>query len=716
MSHVIRLNTASTPLNHLHHQPCINLSFNPSLFFHITNLITHHSAKQSTLNNISIYQNKNMPLSLTDLPYTIFTTIITTHLTPSQTILCRRLSRAFLAALTRSDLCISLILTHFPRSLEGRRLRAYLKSNNLDALEGGDWAAVFARLARRYFHLGNALPWKVEKVKVLKDEDGEGVLRGVAPWNRHLSLNGKTAAFHFWDPVWTVAPVEGLLVYPAPLREEDYDASCVNGGGEGGGGVRYRARDLQTGKEVDVPFDLRGKIVRRVRVSHGVLVFEWCEQKEELLSHDETTGRVYRHYATVYSVRRRGAWDGVIPQRGGGDGSSSEMPWPAAYTWEFELRCEFAIHPVGFALDHQDRFFSTHNATHYAVYTWQPRSPASGSQEYGGGGPLESLTIWEFFNPPTSDTTTTPEPQSPRIIRTMSTLDLHHSAIRQGTAPALRAMALDDCTWDHSTSSPCGHLFITEEEHRWSAGLQSSSNPPRLHRVKTTGIPLVGEGPRWVDDCGGGGGVNLRFCWRGRWRRAMTEEAEDGVMLPHDDDGSGGGEEEDHVSSAERAWSRSQTWPGRAPCWRHDDFPYVTLSEVFDAAAGVRVIARDCFMLETLSVHIRPRIRVQGVGPDGEKVVSRRVSSGTATTTLASTPTTNHEPFSQQQTQIAAAAGKNTAGGGKTSTTTTEGPDGHEVQFADALWSEMMGKGFICGDERWLVGEDTKGDVTILVF
>ncbi|KAL7821716.1 hypothetical protein V8C44DRAFT_315523 [Trichoderma aethiopicum] len=457
-------------------------------------------------------------------------------------------------------------------------------------------------------------------------------------------------------------------------------------------------------------FDLRGKIVRRVRVSHGVLVFEWCEQEEALSRDEATTGRVYRHYATVYSVRRRGAWDGVIPQRGGGgDGSSSEMMM--AYTWEFELRCEFAIYPVGLALDHQDRFFSTHNATHYAIYTWQPRSPASGSQE-NGGGPVESLTIWEFNPPPSvqhpSDNTS-PEPQSPRIIRTMSTLDLHHSAIRQGTAPALRAMALDDCTWDALHSSACGHLFITEEEHRWSAGPQSSSNPPRLHRVKTTGIPLVGEGPRWVDDCGGGGGVNLRFCWRGRWRRAMTEaEDNDGVMLPHD--GEDSGEDDDDVWSPERAWSRSQTWPGRAPCWRHDDFPYVTLSEVFDAAAGVRVIARDCFMLETLSVHIRPRIRVQGVGPDGEKVVSRRASSGTATT-LGTTTTTNHESCSQN-----AAAGKNTAGGGKTSTTTTEGPDGHEVQFADAMWSEMMGKGFICGDERWLVGEDTKGDVTILVF
>ncbi|OTA07431.1 hypothetical protein A9Z42_0083250 [Trichoderma parareesei] len=699
-----------------------------------------------------------MPLSLTDLPYTIFTTIIA-HLSPTQTILCRRLSRAFLSALTRADLCISLILSHFPRSLEGRRLRTYLKTGNLAALESGDWAAVFAKLARRYYHLGNALPWKVEKVQVLKDEE---VLRGVAPWNRHLSLNGKTAAFHFWDPVWTVAPKEGLLVYPAApplLQGEDDDddkgASAGGGGGGGGGGAAarycYRARDLQTGREVDVPFDLRGRIVRRVRISHGVLVFEWCEQEPlssspPLVVGNETTTteRVHRHYATAYSVRRRGSWDGVIPRRhtdaGVAHDGSSEMP---TCSWEFELRCEFEIHPVGLSLDHHDRFFSTHNATHYAVYTWQP-PPRSPDAAWPDNEPLETLTIWEF-NPANSHperpetASSSPPPSrpdpttsSPRIIRTLNNAQLRAFAILQHDAPALRAMALDDSTWDAARASACGHVFFTEEEHRWSAGPHSRPSRPRLHRVKTTGIPLVGAGPRWVDDCGGGGGVNLRFCWRGRWRRDMTEmdEDEDDGIMPHDDDGDGegsvGGDDDKRgIWSPERAWSHSQTWPGRAPCWRHDDFPYVTLSEVFDAAAGVRVIARDCFMLETLSVHIRPKIRVQGVGPNGAKLVSRRASSGTdtkkTTTTMTTTTFTNTAtPSPQTQTPIeknsttTTAAAAITEGGRKSTattsntaartstTTTTQGPDGHEVQFADAMWSEMMGKGFICGDERWL--------------
>ncbi|UKZ80803.1 hypothetical protein TrVFT333_008568 [Trichoderma virens FT-333] len=631
-----------------------------------------------------------MALALTDLPYTIFSDIIS-RLSATEAILCQRVSRLFREALTRNDLCISLILAHFPRSLEGRRLRTHLRKGELGALERGDWAAVFARLARRYFHLGNAVPWKVVKVPVLKDEKR---LRGVTPWNRFLSLNGKTAPFHFWDPVWAVAPAEGLLVYPAPLGE---DAGLL-------------ARDLETGIEVEVPFDMRGKIVRRVRISHGILMIEWCEQ--EAINVIDGAEPVHRHYATAYTFRRIGSWGGVIPSRGSNVGS---MP---TYSWAFEFRCECKIHHLGLPVSHQDRFFSTHNATHYVVYTWQPtRTPWEDE-------PLERLTIWEFGTPstyrPSQDPSGTANPDDasgPYIIRSMTNGQLREWAIRQSDTPALRVMALDNCTWDAARGTACGHVFLTEEEHRWSAGPHSSSNPPRLHRVKTTGIPLIGEGPRWVDDCGGGGGVNLPFCWGCRWRRRMT-----GMDENTNDDSSGDGSD----SSPEKAWSNSQTWPGRAPCWRHDDFPYVTLSEVFDAAAGVRVIARDCFMLETLSVHIRPKIRIQGIGASGAKFTARgntmsrttrRRRRRTRRPSAARTGSGSNSNASHQN-QSQTTDGNETAGNSSSSKggATTQGPDGQEVQFADEMWSEMMAKGFICGDERWLVGEDVKGDVTILIF
>ncbi|KAK5990646.1 hypothetical protein PT974_08915 [Cladobotryum mycophilum] len=188
----------------------------------------------------------------------------------------------------------------------------------------------------------------------------------------------------------------------------------------------------------------------------------------------------------------------------------------------------------------------------------------------------------------------------------------------------------------------------------------------------------MGEGPRWVDGCGGG--EDLRFCWRGSWRRRVLDVG----------DGEGCTEQGD--------WFTSETWAGKAPCWRHDDFPYITVSEVFDAAAGVRVIARDCFMLETLSVHVRPKLRIQGV---------------------KSTPETPHHA-NPSQSRSSSRSGISSGSGSDNSSHDdeehAEGPDGQEVQFTDGFWAELMGKGFICGDERWIVGEDRKGDVTILHF
>ena len=39
-----------------------------------------------------------------------------------------------------------------------------------------------------------------------------------------------------------------------------------------------------------------------------------------------------------------------------------------------------------------------------------------------------------------------------------------------------------------------------------------------------------------------------------------------------------------------------------------------------------------------------------------------------------------------------------------------------EVQFADDMWSELVHKGHIAGDERWVLGEDEAGRITIVRF
>ena len=545
-------------------------------------------------------------MKLFDLPYEVFADIIS-RLSAIDIIRLRLVSSRAHAALTRPDLSITLILALFPRSLEGRLLREHISSSSNDVLGSRDWSLVFTRLARRYFHLSTATPRQTLKLDTLKNTDR---IRGVNPWNRFLRLDDRTAPFHYREPSWTFDAKEGLLVYPAP------------------DGLGYQARDVETGEQVAVPFELEGKVVRRVRLCQGVLVLEWCEAT----GYHALNEREYahRHFATAFDVRRRGAWDGALPIKGE----------TALSLWDIRFRSEWKIHYLGLPLSANDRFYSTHNATHYVVYIWQPmRSP------WGEDDPLERLIVWEIgkasaYRPsrdPGDKCRPAEDSGGPRVIHKLINHELAQWGVRQSDTPSLRALYLDDCTWDENTNSACGHVFFHEEEHRWSAGPHSNPDPPRLHTVKSTGVPISGEGPRWVDDCGESD-PTMSFCWRGPRR------------------GSGG------EGRAEEAW------PGRAPCWRHDDFPYLTVSEAYDPIAGVRFTARHCFMLETLSVLVRPKLRVAGVGWGG---------------------------------------GVDEAG---------DGPHGDEVQFGDAWWEELLGKGYLVGDERWVVGEDQEGDITVIKF
>jgi hypothetical protein len=98
-----------------------------------------------------------------------------------------------------------------------------------------------------------------------------------------------------------------------------------------------------------------------------------------------------------------------------------------------------------------------------------------------------------------------------------------------------------------------------------------------------------------------------------------------------------------------------------------------------DFAAGVRITARRCFMLETVSVHMRPVVAIKGATPATEDqdggVTRRRPSHAKAVSTRS-----------------------------------------NQVYFPDEMWSELVGKGHIAGDERWVVGEDEKGRITVVRF
>lgn len=41
---------------------------------------------------------------------------------------------------------------------------------------------------------------------------------------------------------------------------------------------------------------------------------------------------------------------------------------------------------------------------------------------------------------------------------------------------------------------------------------------------------------------------------------------------------------------------------------------------------------------------------------------------------------------------------------------------GYEISLRDDLWTQLLGKGKICGDERFLIGENAKQEIVICNF
>ncbi|KAM7209072.1 hypothetical protein V8F20_000681 [Naviculisporaceae sp. PSN 640] len=777
---------------------------------------------------------------ITELPCDLFLLIIA-YLPPRTCIRCRRVSRQWYEAFTSEDISLLLLRWNFPRCREMRLAAAAaslsslspkalesldsLSSNNLAvelkcfAAAAHSWSSTFAAVARRYHHLRHAKPRVVDKIELAglsQNQDGDGPpsvlsFRGVAQWNRYLRLDQNTANFHYDDPSWWYSQEDGVLVYPAAVRINDRDESHSEPLlTESETGYIYQVLDLSTGTQVSVPFDVRHKHIRRVRLSQGVLVFEWAEALPYHQLNDREV--VHRHFVTAFDVVR-------IPSElsHASPGTTSESG-DTRWTWTVKLRSEWKLHFLGLPLNRSDRFFSAHTATHYAVYFWQP------NRSLYQDDPIEQLAVWDISSPsnyrPSEDPTgdkhpgasershsipvglwngaqngtngtnsdrtgsssvhsssdgdtkpsssakakTKSTPTGPRVIRRMAWRELGFYNLRQRATPQLRNLALDE-----------RNLYFVEEEHRWADGQHSSLSPPRVHHVRCTGIPIIPAtpacplstssssgtpkrpplavihnsssvsvvespidgpvlGPIWVDACGADGDVNMSFCRRaaassgpiaaleswatprriqlGTLNNASPEyimgllksrdsTSADGWAWTAADSSTLSGDSKPGKLNAQDViasfTSSPQRWPGWAPCWRHEDFPYLTVAEMVDFAAGVRITARHCFMLETISVHVRPgSISVKGA------TTSNSDDDGAGPSTSTSRPAMT----SYQKKKITKR---------RTSSTATAGRS-EEVQFADDMWSELVHKGYLAGDERWVLGEDEKGRITIVRF
>ncbi|KAI0165966.1 hypothetical protein GGR57DRAFT_489404 [Xylariaceae sp. FL1272] len=459
--------------------------------------------------------------------------LIVLQLSPRECVLCRRVSRPWNLAFTRHDVSRHLMARHFPRSREMR-------------LPSPTPAWHRHHVARRYHFLRSANPRRIDKVDIASNL----AFCPVEPWSRFLTWNGNIAIFQHPDSAW--AYDDALLVYPSR-------SGLV-------------ACDLECGQHIPVAFDATDRIIRRLRLAHSIgklLIVEWCERNPIQTRH--------AHYATAFDVRNLKAY--------------------TPYVRDIIRHSEWSLHRPGISIDHHDRFFSAHTATHYALYVWQQNCPLE--------DPFEQLTIWDIST------------AIPIVTSRFSQRRLDALGIRQGATPSLSALLLDEA-----------NVYFHEEEHRWLAGPQSSPSPPRHHHVRCTGFPfLVAEGPRWFDECCAEGDLHMSFCPRARSTPCIGS-------LSHYDHG---------------------RWPGYAPCWRHEEFPYLTVCDVVDSAAR---IARQCFIMEALSAFLPPKISLES-DPEGDEL---------------------------------------------------------EVRFPDNMWQKLLSNGQIAGDERWVVGDDVKGRITIVRF
>ncbi|KAI1094827.1 hypothetical protein F5B19DRAFT_443565 [Rostrohypoxylon terebratum] len=529
-------------------------------------------------------------IGLLDLPHDIFF-LICSYLSSQDCVLCRRVSRSWLQAFSNQDISWTFMKLYFPRCLEMRR---FAEAQD----EKPNWNHVFANVARRYYYLRSATPRLVEKIDI--DPEAEnGFFYTDEPVRRYLTWNNQSTDFQHPEPTWTMDC--GLLIYAVTT------------------GI-FIAYDLETEARIPVPFRYTDDtVIRRIRLACGVLIIEWFEGYAFAETELE---KPYPYYATAFDVVRK-PYQSILS-------SSLEMQC----VWDITFRSEWKNFPPGFSAADNQVFYSAHTSTHYVLYSWIDDPTPRGNDD-----PQEELIIWDISKPssyrasldPTGINKPRPgsSEEGPVIINKISQETLVFIGLGQTLdGPRLREILLDDA-----------NVYFHEEDHCWLYDVNAAHS--RHHKVRCTGFPLLGIGPRWFDECCADGDVFMSFCTRaGSLSRTLN------------------------MQSWDFAGGKGRVWPGWAPCWRHEEFPYLTVSDMVDVAAGVRIAARQCFMMETLSSFVFPRLSVQEEQDGGLGVED----------------------------------------------------DLTEVRFADGAWRQLLGKGKIMGDERWVVGHDGCGHITIFRF
>lgn len=388
--------------------------------------MTSHSRGQDTCHDLAF------------LPQDIFWLVLS-YLAPRDLVRCRRVSRTWNEAFSNSAILIPLMKRHFPWTKEVQDLQAVFHENEHDTRH------VFDQVVARYDHLERGKPRSLQKYRLCDDfgSSGDREWFQVQPWESHASHMRQIVDRQFSEALWTHEG--GLLVYPSA------DHQCLV------------LMDLSNDRHFMVPFIIRGKVVRRVRLQKQLLVVEWAEPKAFHWLND--SDGVHRHFASSFDVTQK-----------------------ADEGWSIVPRNEWKIMFLGHPLSERDRFFSSHSNTHYVIYIWQPNRSLYTADE---DAPIESLFVWDISKPssyrpsldPTSRQSGPEVDQSPSIVARFGFRDLEFFSVRQRGLPAVQRLEVtDDGQAVEFTENFC--FRMTEEP----------PEPFGFPQTVTTSIPL-GYGP-----------------------------------------------------------------------------------------------------------------------------------------------------------------------------------------------------------------------------
>lgn len=397
----------------------------------------------------------SMPLDVSFLPQELFLMILS-YLEPPDVVRCRRVCKLWFNTFTNPSSLIPLLKKWYPLAREVRELRekGMLDDRDINSKDCHYWYRIFDRVISRYDHLARGKPRSIRKLKLCQDSpvDSSRWFQP-PPWDSHKShfFGRVEPEFKFNQVFWTYE--DGLLVYPS----EEHRSLLL--------------MDLDTDSTYVVPFSIGNKVIRRIRLQDKLLVIEWAHHNVFHWLDDD--GGLHYHFASSFDIQ---------PAEGG---------------WNVTFRNEWQIMLLGHSLSKKDRFFSSHNNTHYVIYAWQPiRSPYTADED----APIESLFVWDISNPssyrpsldPTGHLKDDEASQGPMIVSRLSFKDLAFYSVLQRGCP--RIVKLD-------VNSEAGTVDITENV--WTGPRNLHINPAEYtSEVQIISIPFRGYGPCWRRDAG----------------------------------------------------------------------------------------------------------------------------------------------------------------------------------------------------------------------